>query len=61
MNAAADAEDTTLRLSMDAKAMVKIGPFARGGKNRVLTKAVDHDARGRSHCDTSGYFPSRLG
>lgn len=28
---------------MDAKATVKIGPFARGGKSRVLTKAADHD------------------
>jgi DDE family transposase len=28
---------------MDAKATVKIGPFARGGKSRVSTKAADHD------------------
>ncbi len=28
---------------MDAKATVKIGPFARGGKSRVPTEAVDHD------------------
>lgn len=28
---------------MDAKATVKIGPFSRGGKNRVPTKAADHD------------------
>jgi hypothetical protein len=28
---------------MDAKAIVKIGPFARGGKSRVPTKAADHD------------------
>jgi len=28
---------------MDAKATVNIGPFARGGKSRVPTKAVDHD------------------
>ena len=28
---------------MDAKAMVKVGPFARGGKSRVPTKAADHD------------------
>ncbi len=28
---------------MDAKATVKVGPFARGGKSRVLTKAIDHD------------------
>jgi hypothetical protein len=34
-----------LRLSIDAKATVKIGPFARGGKSRVPTKASDHDFR----------------
>ncbi len=28
---------------MDAKATVKVGPFARGGKSRILTKAADHD------------------
>jgi hypothetical protein len=28
---------------MDAKAMVKVGSFARGGKNRVPTQAADHD------------------
>jgi hypothetical protein len=28
---------------MDAKAIVKIGPFARGGKSRIATKAADHD------------------
>ncbi len=30
---------------MDAKATVKIGPFSRGGKSRVVTKAADHDFR----------------
>ncbi len=28
---------------MDAKAIVKVGPFSRGGKSRVPTKAADHD------------------
>jgi Rhodopirellula transposase DDE domain len=32
-----------LRISRDAKAIVKIGPFARGGKSCVPTKAADHD------------------
>jgi Rhodopirellula transposase DDE domain len=32
-----------LRISIDAKATVKVGPFARGGKNRVATRAADHD------------------
>lgn len=32
-----------LRLSIDAKATVKVGPFARGGKSRIPTAAADHD------------------
>jgi hypothetical protein len=35
--------ETTLRVSLDAKAKVLLGPFARGGKSRLGTKAVDHD------------------
>jgi hypothetical protein len=42
-NEEADADEKVLRISMDAKATVKVGPFARGGKSRVLTKAADHD------------------
>jgi len=42
-NEEADADEQMLRLSMDAKATVKVGPFARGGKSRVMTKAADHD------------------
>jgi hypothetical protein len=33
----------TLRLSLDAKASVLIGPFSRGGKSRLGTAGVDHD------------------
>ena len=43
INGAADAADHVLRLSMDAKATVKVGPFSRGGKTRVLVEAADHD------------------
>jgi transposase len=39
---AAAAEDT-LRLSLDAKAPVLIGPFSRGGRSRRGTRAADHD------------------
>jgi transposase len=42
-NEEADADEQVLRLSIDAKATVKVGPFARGGKSRVPTKAADHD------------------
>ena len=43
VNQAADAADHVLRLSMDAKATVKVGPFSRGGKSRVAVAAADHD------------------
>jgi transposase len=56
VNAEADAQDSTLRLSMDAKALVKIGPFARGGKNRVRTKAADHDFEVQATVTPVGIF-----
>lgn len=43
VNAIADAAPEILRISLDAKATVKVGPFARGGKSRAQTKACDHD------------------
>ena len=43
MNHTADVADNVLRISMDAKAIVKVGPFARGGKSRVQVEAADHD------------------
>jgi transposase len=41
---------------MDTKAVVKVGPFARGGKNRVLTKAVDHDFEAEAAVTPVGIF-----
>ena len=32
-----------MRLSLDAKATVKLGPFSRGGASRVAVAAADHD------------------
>jgi Rhodopirellula transposase DDE domain len=43
MNHSADHADDVLRISMDANAIVKVGPFARGGKSRVQVEAADHD------------------
>lgn len=43
INQTADATADVLRVSMDAKATVKVGPFARGGKSRVSVAAADHD------------------
>jgi transposase len=56
MNAAADAAPTVLRISMDAKATVKVGPFARGGKSRVETKACDHDFKPDAMVTPVGIF-----
>jgi len=39
----AEAADHVLRVSLDAKATVKVGPFARGGKSRTGAQAADHD------------------
>jgi transposase len=39
----AAADPTCLRISIDTKAKVKIGPFSRRGRSRLLTKAADHD------------------
>jgi hypothetical protein len=43
VTAQADADPTVLRLSMDAKATVKVGEFSRDGVSRVSTQALDHD------------------
>jgi hypothetical protein len=45
VNPEADRAANVLRLSMDAKAAVKIGLFSRGGKSRVRVEAADHDFR----------------
>jgi len=42
-NQAADAAPDVLRVSLDAKATIQIGPFARGGKSRVQVAAAVHD------------------
>ncbi len=43
VNAQADAAPDELRVSLDAKATVKIGPFSRRGRSRVAVQAADHD------------------
>src|SRR6266849_4754156 len=55
-NEEADADECMLRLSMDAKATVKVGPFARGGKSRVPTKAADHDFEAAATVTPVGIF-----
>lgn len=43
MHEVAADDETILRLSVDAKATVKIGPFSRNGKSRTSVNAADHD------------------
>ena len=56
----ADVDKSVLRLSMDAKATVKVGPFAQGGKSRVLTKAADPDFEAAATVTLVGLFPALL-
>lgn len=39
----ADESEGVVRLSIDTKAAIKIGPFSRGGYNRQGENAIDHD------------------
>ena len=41
---------------MDAKATVKVGPFARGGKSRALVAAVEHDFQPAATLTPVGIF-----
>ena len=43
VNKEAKDDPTILRLSLDAKATVKIGNFSRGGKTRAEVDGNDHD------------------
>ena len=43
INQAADQGEGVLRISLDTKATVKIGPFSRGGYSRQAQDACDHD------------------
>lgn len=43
LNSEADVTDGVLRLSLDAKASIKVGAFSRGGRNRRNETAADHD------------------
>jgi transposase len=56
VNEEADADKQTLRISMDAKATVKVGPFARGGKSRIPTRAADHDFQPQATVTPVGIF-----
>jgi hypothetical protein len=53
---AASAEGQTLRLSLDSKAAVPIGPFSRGGPSRTGTQGADHDFKPQGVLTPFGIF-----
>jgi hypothetical protein len=62
INAAADAAPDSLRVSIDAKATVKVGPFARGGKSRTSTSACTHPITASTiRSNAAGAFLSTTG
>ncbi len=56
VNRVADQAENVLRISMDAKARVNIGPFSRGGSSRVEVKASDHDFKPKAILTPVGIF-----
>jgi hypothetical protein len=52
----AEADPSILRISMDAKATVKVGPFSRRGKNRTGVRACDHDFKTDASLTPWGLF-----
>jgi len=56
VNAAADADETQLRLSVDAKGTVLLALLSRGGFNRIEVKALDHDFRPDEKVTLVGVF-----
>jgi len=56
----AQEDPTVLRLSLDAKAVVKIGPFSRGGKSRADTQGCDHHFHPKATVTPYGIFLPQL-
>lgn len=56
VNPEADRADDTLRISIDAKATVAIGPFSRRGKSRIKTQGADHDFKPEATLTPFGIF-----
>lgn len=61
VNQAADAAPEVLRVSLDAKATVKIGPFSRRGRSRVPVAAADHDFQPEGTVTPVGLLLPELG
>jgi hypothetical protein len=56
VNTKADAEETALRLSVDAKGTVLLALLSRGGLSRLEVKALDHDFRPDKRVTPVGVF-----
>jgi hypothetical protein len=56
VHALAKMDSSVLRMSLDAKATVILGPFARGGYNRTGIQAVDHDFKPLGRLTPFGLF-----
>ena len=56
INPQADEAPGTLRLSLDAKAAVNVGPFSRKGRSRTKTRAADHDFKPEATLTPFGIF-----
>jgi len=56
VNPQADQAPDTLRLSLDAKATVNVGPFSRKGKSRTGIEAADHDFESEAKLTPFGIF-----
>ena len=56
VNAEADADETALRLSVDAKGTVLLALLSRGGFSRLEVKALDHDFRPDKRVTPVGVF-----
>jgi hypothetical protein len=56
VNPEADRADDILRISIDAKATVPIGPFSRRGYSRTRTKGADHDFKPEAKLTPFGIF-----
>ncbi len=52
----AAADETVLRVSLDAKATIPIGPFSRRGYSRLGTRGVDHDFKPEGRLTPFGIF-----
>lgn len=49
-------DKTVLRVSIEAKAMVKVGAFSRNGQSRVIIRAADHDFKADETLTPFGIF-----